>query len=104
MIATHASTATNTTRYAAATYFSPELTTAASEARRSDRSTQTDTRAELACPEIGIASGASCEQFPKFAQPCVEPLPRQLDAVHRRRQREQPGPADTEGEEHPPRH
>jgi hypothetical protein len=49
MIATHASTPTNTTRYAAATYFSPELTAAASEIQRVDRSVQT----------VGIASDAS---------------------------------------------
>src|SRR3954447_17152962 len=74
MIATHASTPTNATRYATATYFSPLLT--------------------LATPD------ASSEEFPQLAQALVQPLARPLDAVHRRREREQAGPRDAEGEEH----
>src|SRR5215210_165663 len=104
MIATHASTPTNATRYAAATYFSPALTAATSDVRRIDWSVQTDTRAKPARPEAGIASDASRQKFPQLAQALVQPLPRQLDAVHRRREREQPGPRDTEGQEHRARH
>src|SRR6266542_5416619 len=75
MIATQASTATKTPRYAAATYFSEALTTCASR-----------------------------QKLPQLAQTSVEPFPGQLDPVHRPREREQRRPGDAERKEHRGRH
>src|SRR5207344_3012375 len=96
MIATQISTATNTTRYAAATYFSDALTDRPLDGERVDRSVRTAEQAKPARPERDDASVASCQQLPQLAQPLVQPLAGQLDPVHRPGQRQQRRPREAE--------